>query len=500
MKKELIGILVCMLLVGTILPVTGNVLVDKNPVSYISGNTLYVGGSGPDNYTKIQDAIDNAIDSDTVFVYDDSSPYYENIEIRKSISLVGEDKNTTVIEGSEYFGSSGVIEVYVEGINISGFTIRYDVPNPSVDNYGIFVVYAPWGLGNKSIINGNIITNTWFGIRFEGSNENRVFDNYITNSHVGIGIGVTWVLGIPCYNHVYEKGIVGTYGCPFYNHVYENEIKNCNTGILLAVTYGNCKYNYIYKNLIWKNRDGIGLSSGFGDAFVDDNYIFCNNILYNQEGLYFNAGEIKPPPKNNHIDGNNFIGNIDYNVRFLGRTGLNYWDDKGFGNFWDHYTGKDNDGDGIGDTPYIINKSHGVVNKDNFPLMEPFGDFDPDAPNTPEINGQTKPKAGVEYEYTFVTIDPNGDDVFYYISWGDGNFEEWIGPFKSGEEVIRSHTWSDKKNRVITAQAMDTNGLVGGWGTLPIIMPRNRATYNSLFLQLLELFPILKEVILRLIR
>jgi hypothetical protein len=61
------------------------------------GKTLYVGGSGPGNYTKIQDAIDDASDGDTVFVYDDSSPYYKNMVIDKKINLTGEHRETTVI-------------------------------------------------------------------------------------------------------------------------------------------------------------------------------------------------------------------------------------------------------------------------------------------------------------------------------------------------------------------------------------------------------------------
>jgi parallel beta-helix repeat protein len=64
-----------------------------------NGNILYVGGEGPNNYTKIQDAINNAIDGDTVFVYNDSSPYYESIIVDKAINLVGEDKDTTIIAG-----------------------------------------------------------------------------------------------------------------------------------------------------------------------------------------------------------------------------------------------------------------------------------------------------------------------------------------------------------------------------------------------------------------
>jgi hypothetical protein len=64
------------------------------------GNWLYIGGTGPGNYSRIQEAIDNASTGDTVFVYDDSSPYLENILIDKSISVVGEDCNSTVIIGN----------------------------------------------------------------------------------------------------------------------------------------------------------------------------------------------------------------------------------------------------------------------------------------------------------------------------------------------------------------------------------------------------------------
>jgi pectin methylesterase-like acyl-CoA thioesterase len=62
-----------------------------------SGKWLYVGGSEPGNNTKIQDAIDNASNGDTVFVY--SGIYYENIDINKSIDVFGQDKETTIIEG-----------------------------------------------------------------------------------------------------------------------------------------------------------------------------------------------------------------------------------------------------------------------------------------------------------------------------------------------------------------------------------------------------------------
>ena len=87
------------------------------------GNWLYVGGSGPGNYTKIQDAIDNASDGDTVFVYDDSSPYYENnIIIDKRITLVGENRETTIIDGKR--AGWCIIWIKSDFVNISGFTFQ----------------------------------------------------------------------------------------------------------------------------------------------------------------------------------------------------------------------------------------------------------------------------------------------------------------------------------------------------------------------------------------
>ena len=135
MHKKIIGILVCMLLVGTVLPVSGTLIIDKTTSSNMSGNTLYVGGSGEGNYTRIQDAIDNASDEDTVFVYAYSSPYYENVVVNKSIFLLGENRDTTVIDGYE---NGNVVYVTADGVTISGFTImngKDDYIHAGVDIY-----------------------------------------------------------------------------------------------------------------------------------------------------------------------------------------------------------------------------------------------------------------------------------------------------------------------------------------------------------------------------
>ena len=118
-----------------------------------SGITLYVdddGGSG--NYTRIQDAIDNASDGDTVFVY--NGTYFENIIIEKSIKLIGENKESTIINGTDeeqsvvfIFKSQGTIS----DVLIKDFTIRNG-------KYGIT------DFGSNTIIRNNIIDTNKIGL------------------------------------------------------------------------------------------------------------------------------------------------------------------------------------------------------------------------------------------------------------------------------------------------------------------------------------------------
>lgn len=116
--------------------------------------------------------------------------------------------------------------------------------------------------------------------------------------------------------------------------------------------------------------------------------------------------------------------------------------------------------------------------------------------NAPTIIGNTSGKAGTEYEYTFVTTDPNGDDVYYYIEWGDKTSTYWIGPYESNKEVTVKHAWVEKGTYAIRVIARNNSGVVSNWGILTITMPRNRiAIYNSLFLQFLERFPILQKML-----
>jgi len=85
------------------------------------------------------------------------------------------------------------------------------------------------------------------------------------------------------------------------------------------------------------------------------------------------------------------------------------------------------------------------------------------APFPPDINGSKGGAVGRSYEYEFVTTDPDLDDVWYNVSWGDGEYEEWFGPFKSGEEVVVSHSWSETGNYIIRAKAKDVKDFESKW-------------------------------------
>jgi hypothetical protein len=103
------------------------------------------------------------------------------------------------------------------------------------------------------------------------------------------------------------------------------------------------------------------------------------------------------------------------------------------------------------------------------------------APEKPEISGNTKGKIGNEYAYTFVSTDPNGDQLSYYIKWGDETITEWTTPQASGTPYSEIHTWDVEGSYRIEAKAKDTDGAESDWAELIVTMPRNRAINTPFF-------------------
>ena len=95
-------------------------------------------------------------------------------------------------------------------------------------------------------------------------------------------------------------------------------------------------------------------------------------------------------------------------------------------------------------------------------------------PEAPDIDGPVIGIVGIEYEYYFSTTDPDEDDVYYYIEWGDGQVDEWVGPYKSGELAKVSHTWTSPDDYEIRAKAKDTNDAESEWSDVyPVTIVEN---------------------------
>jgi len=319
----------------------------------------------PDDYPSIKEAIEAANDGDTVFVR--SGIYQQpmvgsdmpHLTISKSISLIGEDRNTTIIQGYTGFMFDHIIVVEADNVVIRGFTFLYGFVGCVVLGSGCQIIENNF-IGNDEGIgmgygDGNTVSRNLFrgndacGITIFGSSNNVVTANVIRE---------TLNFGIYVFN--------GNN-----NTIFENEIvDNLDVGIILDAYSSN---NIVRENDILRNgwggevwNSGIVLWN-----FAESNYIVSNNVSGNAKGVF------QARTNDNRIYHNSFIGNSEQLVEE--NSNSNIWDDgySSGGNYWDDYVGVDeNRGpyqnltgtDGIGDTPYTIEGN----NIDHYPLMIPY--------------------------------------------------------------------------------------------------------------------------------
>ncbi len=281
-----------------------------------TGMTLYVGGSGPGNYTKIQDAVNHASDGDTVFVYDDSSPYHEAVTVDRSISLIGENEETTVLDGSGL--AKDILMVTDTQVVIHGFTLENSGSNGLVlsqDNavvsqmtikdcadYGVYLYKTGTTPVNKCTLHNNIIADTSIGIFGISCNQSLITKNTFTGNHNAVTMSNSFFNNFSfnvLEGNVY--GIIDTFSGQ--NHYYFNRIANCTTGLEIIAS----GRDYVEKNDFLNNgRHAIFEKYPSVEVFSKLNALRNNNTYFVKyyhilgrttwQGNYWNASRTRPYP------------------------------------------------------------------------------------------------------------------------------------------------------------------------------------------------------------
>ena len=318
------------------------------------------------SYPTIQSALNAAKDGDTIKIA--SGTYNENINYdgyalavssglsqpKSGITLQGEAG--TIINGA-------VTLLYLKQFKIEGLTVTGDLTLGDCKAYG-YLSYS-------------VVSNVQVGsILSIGGPYNTVVDSQVK---MLILKGANTKMEFPAYNTNVEnnqlRGLAIQAGSHS-NTIKGNTIAHGETGISEepSKTYYTTGNNQFINNTIANNNVGIYLYCSTGDngaASHSADQLIQNIIRDNAVGLTLSASS------------QFVVGNIIYHNDFfnngvqakINNPVTNVWDDGARkGNYWSDYTGLDSNGDGVGDTPYVIN----AENSDNYPLMHPYS-----APNVP---------------------------------------------------------------------------------------------------------------------
>lgn len=107
-------------------------------------------------------------------------------------------------------------------------------------------------------------------------------------------------------------------------------------------------------------------------------------------------------------------------------------------------------------------------------------------PDIPIITGPGNGEIGETYDYTIVAHEPDSEEIFYYVDWGDDTNSGWVGSYNSDQPCNISHEWDNQGTYTIKAKAKDKWGIESDWGELEVTMPRNKQSIRLLYSQFLE--------------
>jgi parallel beta-helix repeat protein len=368
-------------------------------------------------YATIQEAINapTTLNGHTIRVK--AGTYFENVAVNKSLSLVGENKLDTVIDGS---ASSSVVNVTVDNTSVTGFTVKnskygyagihvYQSRENNIsgniveDNYNGIYLYG----SSDDVVEGNEVLSNVYGIHLYGSSNVTVSNNSESNNTNGIHLDVS-LNNTVAHNNVLSSRANGIY---LYgsngNTLSGNDVFSTpGRGIRLQYSSNNTLSNNVVSddgngidfygsdsNVISGNTVSLNNQSGIMLFNSAENAVNSNNILNNTFGVWFlNSNDSTIVGNNissnaqygvrlwnsstNTFFHNNFVDNLVKNVEQPTNTSiLNLWDNGVEGNFWGDY-GVSANVDGIGSRPYVVEqRMFGIYGQDSHPLTGQYSEF-----------------------------------------------------------------------------------------------------------------------------
>jgi parallel beta-helix repeat protein len=275
-------------------------------------------------YSSLQSAINGAEEGGILLV--SSGTYHENIVVDKTVALVGESRNATIIDGD---GTGSVVGIESNNVSLSGFVVRNGTR-------GFF----------SEACNGTAISNVKVTCNGAGTE--------------GICLHDCWFAQI-CGN-VLENSSQGIVLSNSYDNVVSNNVISARNGCGLHLTLSS--NNTLDSNAVF---GGIGADGNGVELEHSDQNVVVNNTVFDNGGI----GLQLESSNNNLIYHNNMANN---SLNAYDHNSSNIWD-AGYpsgGNYWSDYVGTDENGDGIGDSPHMIDGN----NTDDYPLMNLFMEGD----------------------------------------------------------------------------------------------------------------------------
>lgn len=367
-----------------------SLLINLLPLETSAQQTSQVHNLNKDeDYETIQQAINAASVGDVIYV--GNGTYPEQVVVNKTVSLLGEDRFNTIIDGG---GNGNVIFITADNVTVTGFSIQN---SGSVLTLG--GVYINHTVNNK--ITGNIIKNNEYGVYLSYSSENSIVNNTVFNNYYGMSLTSSTSNIISHNNLFYNNHGIWLSAYSVNNIFSENDV---SSNLIEGIYVSESPDNTFSDNRVSNNTNGFHIITS------TDNNIFGNNVSMNQQALFLSASSFNTFSRNNVFlnnygvllggssenlfsdnyiknNGNSFRivtshNNTIYHNSFVNTRAnttqkpyiiesVDFWDNGVEGNHWSAFNGSDENEDGISDTSYVIDE----INTDNYPLMAPFTSF-----------------------------------------------------------------------------------------------------------------------------